>query len=116
MEILNNFLNSELKLTAFCKANKVSRDYLEQLLKDNSYSYSVYLTGITIKNLNLAIKDYINSDAGLRASAIKYNIGTQTLKAHLVTLNLYNPDKKGKKEKSYNEHFFDSIDTEEKAY
>lgn len=106
MEILNNFLNSELKLTAFCKANKVSRDYLEQLLKDNNYSYSVYLTGITIKNLNLSIKDYINSDTGLRASAIKYNIGAQTLKTYLVTLNLYNPNKKGKKEKSYNEHFF----------
>lgn len=99
MEILNNFL----KLTAFCKA---SRDYLEQLLKDNNYSYSVYLTGITIK---ISYK----TDTGLRASAIKYNIGAQTLKTHLVTLNLYNPNKKGKKEKSYNEHFFD---TEEKAY
>lgn len=116
MEILNNFLNSELKLTAFCKANKVNRDYLEQLLKDNKYSYNVYLKGVFIKNLNLAIKDYINSDAGVRASAIKYNIDPQVLKTHLVNLDFYNPNKSRKKEKSYNEHYFDIIDTEEKAY
>lgn len=116
MEILNNFLNSELRLAAFCKINKVNRDYLEQLLKDSKYSYNAFLTGITVKNLNLAIKDYINSDTGLRASAIKYNIGAQTLKAHLITLGLYDSNRKGKKEKSYNEHYFDCIDTEEKAY
>ena len=42
MEILNKFLNSDLKLGNFCKIYKVNKDRLEQLLKDNNYYLSDY--------------------------------------------------------------------------
>ena len=70
MEILNKFLNSDLKIGNFCKIYKVNKDRLEQLLKDNHY-YLVtpFITGNNIRLYQLAIEDYLKSDSSSAASA-----------------------------------------------
>lgn len=117
MEILNKFLNSDLKIGNFCKTFKVNKSRLEQLLKDNHYYLiTPYVTGNNIRLYQLAIEDYLKSDSSTAASANKYGIKNQSLTKYLKDLNLYDESRKGINKKAYNEHFFDSIDTEEKAY
>lgn len=117
MEILNKFLNSDLKIGNFCKTFKVNKSRLEQLLKDNHYYLiTPYITGNNIRLYQLAIEDYLKSDSSTAASANKYGIKNQSLTKYLKDLNLYDESRKGINKKAYNEHFFDSIDTEEKAY
>lgn len=117
MEILNKFLNSDFKIGNFCKIFKVDKNRLEQLLKDNHYYLiSPYITGNNIRLYQLAIEDYLQSDSSTAASANKYGIKNQSLTKYLKDLNLYDESRKRINKKAYNEHFFDSIDTEEKAY
>ena len=117
MEILNKFLNSDLKIGNFCKTFKVNKNRLEQLLKDNHYYLiTPYITGNNIRLYQLAIEDYLKSDSSTAASANKYGVKNQSLTKYLKDLNLYDESRKGVNKKAYNEHFFDVIDTEEKAY
>ena len=117
MEILNNFLNSDLKIGNFCKFYKVNKSRLEQLLKDNHYYLiTQYITGNNIRLYQLAIEDYLSSDSSTAISAKKYGVNNQSLTKYLKDLNLYDNSRKGIRKKAYNEHFFDEIDTEEKAY
>ena len=117
MEILNKFLNSDLKIGNFCKTFKVNKSRLEQLLKDNHYYLiTPYITGNNIRLYQLAIEDYLKSDSSTAASANKYGVNNQSLTRYLKDLNLYDESRKRVNKKAYNEHFFDSIDTEEKAY
>ncbi len=117
MEILYKFLHSDFKIGNFCKTFKVNKNRLEQLLKDNGYYLNTpYITGNNIRLYQLAIIDYLESNSSTTKSANKYNVNNQQLIKYLKNLNLYEESRKGIKQKNYNEHFFDSIDTEEKAY
>ena len=66
------------------------------------------------KILEEAEKEYASSAKGIRELSKKYNIQRQVLTGWLLAKNYTIENKRASK--SFNIHYFDSIDTEEKAY
>ena len=66
------------------------------------------------KILEEAEKEYASSAKGIRELSKKYNIQRQVFTGWLLAKNYTIENKRASK--SFNIHYFDSIDTEEKAY
>lgn len=62
--------------------------------------------------------NYINEGHSLKETSEKFNINYTTLRYNLTKLGFRQPTRIGKKNKmvSFNEHYFDNIDTHNKAY
>lgn len=62
--------------------------------------------------------DYINNGHSLKETSIKFNINYCTLRQNLIKFNYRKPSRIGKKKKqiSFDENYFDHIDTFNKAY
>ena len=73
--------------------------------------------GIKIKQeiINEAIKYYKNNNISVVECAKKYNIGATTLTRYLKVNGIEIKKNNGNKY-TYNENYFETIDTEDKAY
>lgn len=69
---------------------------------------------ILINNLKLAEKEYANSPIGIREISKKYGFQRQVFTGWLLAKNYKIENKRA--QKLFNIHYFDEIDTEEKAY
>ena len=67
-----------------------------------------------IEKLELAEKEYANSPIGIRELSTKYNIRRAVFTGWLLAKGYTIENKRASK--SFNIHYFDNIDTEEKAY
>jgi len=70
---------------------------------------------ISRKTINAAITDYISSSMSVNACAKKHDIGATTLTRYLQKTDI-DIRKHDLRKHSYNQRFFDKIDTEDKAY
>ncbi len=110
LNIVSMYVDQGLSISQICKDNKVSKDSVKK--------YLVY-KGVTLKeirqtyNKDEALSLY-NSGKIIEELAIKYNVTEKTIKKNLSLMGASVVDKRGMWD--LNEHFFDVIDTEEKAY
>ena len=110
LNIVSMYVDQGLSISQICKDNKVSKDSVKK--------YLVY-KGVTLKeirqtyNKDEALSLY-NSGKTIEELAIKYNVTEKTIKKNLSLMGASVVDKRGMWD--LNEHFFDVIDTEEKAY
>ena len=113
---LKRFLESDLKITDFCKQNELDRKSFLEYLNSNNYYPGLRKSGRSCKNYYLATEDYLNNYYSHTTSAKKFEISPQSLQKYLIEIGVYDKSRLGRRAKSYNEKIFDSIDTEEKAY
>lgn len=110
---VETFLKSKLKIKQFCKENNLDVNNFSKNITKLGYIVSPKQSGETICKVKEAIIVYKNSKQTHNQVASKFNISAITLKTVLEKLNIFDSNRTPKK---YNEHVFDSIDTEEKAY
>lgn len=95
----------------FSKKYKIDKELL--LLTKSGITKTEYKKQV----INLAIQEYLNTalyDRSIASTANKYGINKKTLTKYLKINNIEIVANKNKSE--FNKDFFDSIDTEEKAY
>ena len=110
LNVVSMYVDQKLSISKICKDNKVSKDSIKQYLvykgvplRENKQTY----------NKEEALLLY-NSGSTIEELAIKYSITQNTIKKNLTLMGASLIDKRGMWD--LNEHFFDVIDTEEKAY
>ena len=112
-KIIDDFLNSKLRIKQFCNENKINLNQITKELENLGYVFTTRQSGETIRKIKIAVEEYKNNKRTHSQIAKKYDVSPNTLKAVLKKLNLLDLSRTKRR---YNEYTFDSIDTEEKAY
>lgn len=111
--LLQDFFKSKLKIKQFCKENNLDVIKFGNYITKSGYIVSTKQSGETIYKIKFAIDKYKNSKRTHTQIAKIFGISAISLKTVLEKLNLLDQTRTARK---YNEHVFDVIDTEEKAY
>ena len=110
---INDFFKTKLTIKSFCKQNNLDIETFSDRLEELGYIISSRQSGETIYKIKSAISEYKNSKRTCGQVARKFNIASYTLKKVLEELHILDITRTTRK---YNEHIFDNIDSEDKAY
>lgn len=114
--LIKDYIPGETSLKSLAeKYNINSYKTIVDVLKENDIK-TVKPKLISKKILKEASEYYINNDISVIDCAKKFKVGKNTLRTYLKEHNLIKNQKNYQRDISYNEKFFDNIDTEEKAY
>lgn len=113
-ELIENFLSTNLSITQFCKSKGINLVKFKNALRKEGYIVQKSATVNVIRYLHLAIQDYKSGQYSITELSNKYNLAKSTISSNLKKLNILVINKQN--ELKFNEHIFDNIDTEEKAY
>lgn len=115
-KLINDYVPGETSLKSLAEKYNINNyKTIANLLKENGIK-TVKPKLVPRESLKEASEYYINSNDSIINCAKKFKIGKNTLRAYLKEHNLIKNSKNYQNDISYNEKFFDNIDTEEKAY
>lgn len=115
-KLINDYIPGETSLKSLAEKYNINNyKTVADVLKENNIK-TVKPKLISKKILKEASEYYINNNVSIINCAKKFKIGKNTLYNHLKENNLIRSPGVYQKDISYNENFFDNIDTEEKAY
>ena len=115
-KLINDYVPGQTSLKSLAEKYNINNyKTVADVLKENGIK-TVKPKLISRKILKKASDYYINNEISTIDCAKKFKIGKNTLRAYLQEHNLIKNPKNYQKDISYNENFFDNIDTEEKAY
>ena len=114
-QAIDEFLSKTQTLTEISKKYKIDYNTLVSEIRSRGYIFKKGYSSSTTLSLKSAIDEYLNSDKpSLTKISKKYNISRNTLSNSVKELGYSVENYQNKSE--FNEHVFDEIDTEEKAY
>lgn len=111
---LDEYIKTDLTITEIAHKNNINIKEFTNYIRSNGYIVYRNATKNIILNLKNAIDYYITNDVSVAKTAIKFGISASTLSKHLKLLGINVVNKQN--QLTINEHIFDEIDTEEKAY
>lgn len=115
-KLINDYVPGETSLKSLAKKYNINNyKTVADVLKENNIK-TVKPKLISKEILKEASEYYTNNDISIINCAKKFKIGKNTLYNYLKEKNLIKSIGIYQKDISYNEKFFDNIDTEEKAY
>lgn len=115
-KLINDYIPGETSLKSLAEKYNINNyKTIADVLKENNIK-TVKPKLISKKILKEASEYYVNNDISITNCAKKFKIGKNTLYNYLKEQDLIRSPKIYQKDISYNENFFDNIDTEEKAY
>jgi mobile intron protein len=115
-KLINDYIPGETSLKSLAEKYNINNyKTIADVLKENNIE-TVRPKLISRKTLKEASEYYINNNISIINCAKKFKIGKNTLYNYLKENNLIRSPGFYQKDISYNENFFDKIDTEEKAY
>ena len=115
-KLINDYIPGETSLKSLAEKYNINNyKTIADVLKENNIE-TVRPKLISRKILKEASEYYINNNISIINCAKKFKIGKNTLYNYLKENNLIRSPGVYQKDISYNENFFDNIDTEEKAY
>lgn len=115
-KLINDYIPGETSLKSLAEKYNINNyKTIADVLKENNIK-TVRPKLISKETLKEASEYYINNNISVINCAKKFKIGKNTLHTYLKEHNLIKDSRNYQKDISYNENFFDSIDTEEKAY
>lgn len=115
-KLINDYIPGETSLKSLAEKYNINNyKTVADVLKENNIK-TVKPKLISKKILKEASEYYINNNVSIINCAKKFKIGKNTLYNYLKENNLIRSPGVYQKDISYNENFFDNIDTEEKAY
>lgn len=115
-KLINDYIPGETSLKSLAKKYNINNyKTVADVLKENNIK-TVKPKLISKEILKKASEHYTNNDISIINCAKKFKIGKNTLYNYLKEKDLIKSPGIYQKDISYNEKFFDNIDTEEKAY
>lgn len=115
-KLINDYIPGETSLKSLAEKYNINNyKTIADVLKENGIK-TVKPKLVPRESLKEASEYYVNSNASVIDCAKKFKIGKNTLRTYLKEHNLIKNLKHYQKDISYDEKFFDNIDTEEKAY
>ena len=115
-KLINDYIPGETSLKSLAEKYNINNyKTVADVLKENNIK-TIKPKLISKKILKEASEYYINNNVSIINCAKKFKIGKNTLYNYLKENNLIRSPGVYQKDISYNENFFDNIDTEEKAY
>lgn len=115
-KLINDYIPGETSLKSLAEKYNINNyKTIADVLKENNIK-TIKPKLISKENLKEASEYYVNNNISTINCAKKFKIGKNTLRTYLKEHNLIKNPKNYQKDISYNENFFDNIDTEEKAY
>lgn len=115
-KLINDYIPGETSLKSLAEKYNINNyKTIADVLKENGIK-TIKPKLVPRESLKEASEYYVNNNVSVIDCAKKFKIGKNTLRAYLKEHNLIKNAKNYQKDISYDEKFFDNIDTEEKAY
>ena len=112
--LIQEFIDNEISLSELASCHKMKVKDVSDIFRRHGYIIGRSSNRNCILHLKDAVKDYKNGLHSLAKLAKKYNLAPSTISNALKTLNIDVVNEQNMLR--FNEHVFDTIDTEEKAY